>query len=296
MRTRGIIGALCLLLICCLPLSALGGSVINCLDGGDADSYFAEDAELLEIVYPAIAGADACILRMGDETLMIDAAYDTMAIHGVLPALQAMGISHIDTAFVSHPHDDHMKGFGNLVQAGITFGRMIICHEEQVNGISTSTLRIMRGAGTEIVHMQDGDELELGKAHLTVIQRKRSDFTTNDLSAMLLVSYGECRLLSLGDIENRAQKKVMEEPPACGLQADILKHPHHGYAPISEELLEAIHPELVIVTGVRSEITNATNRLEKHGYPWFRPYPSAIRLRTDGQVWVVDHPDWAEQP
>ena len=293
MRHRGIAILLCLLL-CLTVHGAAAQCVYNCLDGSEPAQSFAPDAELLEIVYPAVAGADACILRMGGETMMIDAAYDFMAMQGVLPALRAMGLTHIDTAFVSHPHDDHMKGFGNLTQAGITFGRMIICHEEQVNGISTSTLRILREAGTEIVHMQDGDGLDLGMAHLTVIQRKRSDFTTNDLSAMLLVSYGERRFLSTGDVENRAQKKLIEDPPACGLQADILKHPHHGYAPIAEELLEMIRPELVIVTGIRSEIAQATRRLEEHGVPWVRPWTEPIRLRTDGQIWIVDRPEWAQ--
>ncbi len=283
-----------LLLLFCILLSGSGalgeGVVINRLLGDEREAVFDPEVDLLEIVIPGIAGCDAAIVRtLGDteHVMMIDAAYDYNAHSKVFPALKKMGVSHVETGFVSHPHNDHLKGFENLLECGITFGRLVYTNPEDQNWLSSHVARVMREHGTEIAFMQDGDTFHFAGAHFTVIHRSGPGFTTNDLSGMLRIQYGQRVYLTTGDAENMAQGALVADPPACGLKADILKHPHHAYAIMDSDFLEMISPECIIITGDKNGITKAVQFLERRNIPWFRPYPQGIQMLTDGKIWLV---------
>ncbi|MBQ8160993.1 MAG: hypothetical protein IJ083_09600 [Clostridia bacterium] len=295
-RFLSILTVLVLLLCASFPARS-EGRVINELNmkSGEEHYTFPEDAELLEIYLPSILGSDCAILRMGDETMMIDASYDSHCRLGVVPALEALGLSHIQNAFVSHPHDDHMKGFWNLVDMGYTFDRLSISFSENWNWFSANTVRAMKSIGAEIVMMEDGEEFDFGKAHVRFLKRQRSDFTENNLSGMLHITYGNCTYFSPGDIENRAQEVLMQTLPDWSLQSDILKYPHHGYAPINADLLEILDPELVIINGQMSGTQDSIAQMNRRNIPWTRQYPEAIEMLTDGNVWVVRHPAWGSR-
>ena len=294
---------LCLILCCALCVSflpaALGEDagehhVVNVI-AGDEPVSFAEDAKLLTVVFPAIAGCDCAILTYGDQVMMIDGAHESMASRCVLPALQAMGITHVDIAFITHPHADHMEGFLPLAEAGITFDRIILFFDEDYDyWMTTRILRPMIAQGGKPERMKDGDEFYFGDARVQIAQRIHDRSTTNDKSGICMITYGERTIFFTGDIENVTQQDLIERPPVFPLKADILKHPHHAYAKIDTDLLKTVDPELIIVTGIKSGIDPGINFLNEKKVPWLRPWPRALQMQTDGKTWVVDYPEWAE--
>ena len=130
--------------------------------------------------------------------------------------------------------------------------------------------------------------LTLGDATLTVIQRQRPDLTGNDRSGVLKLVYGDCSFISFGDVENRAQTMLAEDPPACGLHADIMKYPHHGHAKLREDFFNAVSPELAIITAAQFRAEDAFAYMGKKNVPTLSTYRHILRLRTDGHIWVVD--------
>ena len=290
--------AVCLMMIL-MACGAAGeeSAVYNRITGDEREYTFDPEDTLLEIVIPGIASCDAAILRTygdTDHVMMIDAGYDSNAYTKVYPALQKMGITHVDMGFVSHPHNDHLKGYENLLSKGITFGKLVYTNPEDQNWLSAHVARVMRENGTAIGFMEDGDTFTFAGAHFTVIHRSGPGFTTNDLSGMLMIQYGERTYFTTGDGENMAQDALVKNPPECGLKADVLKYPHHGYAIMNTEFLEMIDPECVFITGDKSGIDQAVKFLERRNIPWFRPYPRGIQMLTDGKVWVIDYFDTVE--
>lgn len=282
---------LALLLLPCLSLAE--GSIVNLIDDPDAEYSLAEGAELFTIVYPNVHGSDCCIMMYQDEVWMVDCSTDDQAPALVVPTLAALGITHVDVAFNSHPHDDHITGF-EYIGDQATIGRLLIAFENNHNQILKRTIYRLTSKGVPVERVYDGDVLTMGDGgvHMDVIQRHGGGFTDNDRSAMLMVKYGERSIFMTGDIENRGQKGLLNDPPARGVHADILKYPHHGHAKINDELFALMDPELVIVTAHELPADDGFAYLKRMGVPGVSTWYGCIRLRTDGQIWVVDrYPD-----
>ena len=283
-----------LMLLLLLPAAALTEGPVYDRTANLAEEYvFPEDTPVLEIVFPRVYSSDCAILRFGDEVIMIDASTKNKTMRTrIRTAVEAMGIDHIDLAFNSHPHDDHIDGF-QFVHEYAPIGQLLIAFPEDYDSRMKETVTFCRDNGIPIVHVQDGDVItmgENGEVTLTVIQRQGTKaWDTNDRSAMLLVRYGECTILFAGDVENRAQTDYGTNPPPCGLKADVLKMPHHGQQPLQDAFLAQVQPELVFMNGAADVMNGGKKYLNKNGVPFILGYQGLTRMRTDGSIWVIDY-------
>lgn len=267
---------LALLLLCLLFPSALaeeGQAVVyNRTDNLTEEFVFPEGTPLLEIIFPRVFSSDCAVIRFGDEVMMIDASSrnETMQ-HRIQTALQSAGIDHIDVAYNSHPHNDHIDGFIPVDEA-CPIGQMILTFEEDYDFRMKNVVKHCNESGIPIVHAGDGDVLtmgEHGEVTMRVIQRcDLSTWKANDRSAMLLIQYGERTILFSGDVEERAQASYCKNPPEGGLKADILKYPHHGQVKLVNDFMQMIDPELTILTGGANVMDDGKRYLEKSGIPY----------------------------
>lgn len=285
-----------LMLLCLLPLSVLAEdvqAVYNRTDNRTEEFVFPEGTPVLEIVFPRVYSSDCAILRFGDETMMIDASTLNKKMQArIVTALTSMGVTEIDVAYNSHPHDDHIDGFVP-VDAHTPIGKMLLTFEEDFDSHMKTVVKYCNEQQIPIEHVGDGDVITMGpngEVTMRVIQRNDTGkWKANDRSAMLLIQYGERTILFTGDVENRAQKSYFTDPPEGGLKADILKYPHHGQVKLADEFLEMIDPELVFMNGASDVMDGAKKYLNKHGVPFLIGYVGLTRMRTDGQIWVVDY-------
>ena len=286
---------LCLLLVLLLlPAAALAeGTVIDRTGNLTEEYVFPEGTPVLEIVFPRVYSSDCAILRFGEETMMIDASTKNKTMRTrIRTAMAAMGVDHIDTAYNSHPHDDHIDGF-QFVHEYAPIGRLLIAFPEDYDARMKEAVKFMNANAIPIEHVQDGDVLtmgENGEVIMTVIQRWGTKaWDTNDQSAMLLIRFGERTILFTGDVENRAQRDYGENPPECGLKADILKQPHHGQQPLQDVFLAQLQPEIVFMNGAADVMNGAKKYFDKRDVPYILGYKGLTRMRTDGQIWVIDY-------
>ena len=287
---------LCILLalLTLLPVLALAEGVVYNRTGNLTEEFvFPEGTAVLEIVFPRVYSSDCAILRFGDEVIMIDASTKNKTMQGrIRTAMAAMGVDHIDVAYNSHPHDDHIDGF-QFVHEYAPIGQMVIAFPEDYDARMKEAVKYCREHDIPIVQVQDGDVMtmgENGEVTLRVIQRWGTKaWDTNDQSALLLVTYGERTILLAGDVENRAQRDYGENPPEGGLQADILTMPHHGQQPLQDVFLAQVQPEIVFMNGAADVMNGGKNYLNKNGVPFILGYQGLTRMRTDGAIWVIDY-------
>ncbi len=277
-------------LLCLLPVLVLAEgapAVVDLVNHPEAEWAFEEGADILEIFFPPVRGADCCILRFDGKTLMVDAA--TPGQHDrVAAALAWAGINHIDTGFNTHPHDDHIGGFDILYQAA-AMDELIITFPADFNNNMKRTMRAMEEQNIPVRTADDGDLIPFGDVRLEVIRRDIGWFSENDCSAMIRLDYGERSLLLTADVDRDGQNNLLETAPEK-LDVDIFKYPHHGVRPAGWNFIKHMSPELTVITNNRfnQNVKEVRKDAQKRGITPICTSEGMVRLRTDGHIWVVD--------
>ncbi|MGH3360011.1 MAG: ComEC/Rec2 family competence protein [Nocardioidaceae bacterium] len=189
-----------------------------------------------------VGQGDASVLNAGDgQAVVVDTGPEPRAIDRCLSAL---GVERIPLVVLTHAHADHVDGL-----AGVLDGRAV--GEVGVSGLGSSPYTT-----APVVRMQFGQRQSVGDVAWTVLapapgtpdlDPATDDGTTiNNTSVVLLADVGGVRILLTGDIEPDAQAALLRDVP--GLEADVLKVPHHGSASQTAELFEQIDAGYALVS------------------------------------------------
>lgn len=169
------------------------------------------------------------------------------------------GKPRIAAWFITHPHDDHFRGFVNFCSA---FGDRVVIDKVIYNfptpeicpggGILTEFKAVIAArAETETVTPERGDRFEFGDAVFDVI------FVCTDLAPGGAKGINNCSLVTrmelaghrvmwLGDIERQAADFICAHYSEEELRCDIMQVAHHGYTGASDQLYRAIDPEVIL--------------------------------------------------
>ncbi|MDP2326093.1 MAG: ComEC/Rec2 family competence protein [Gammaproteobacteria bacterium] len=155
----------------------------------------------------------------------------------VVPALQALGVQHLDALMISHPDADHRGGAASVL-ARYPASRIV---GAAVDGHPVTPCR----AGTH--WGWDGFEFE-------ILHPPQAAVTTadNDGSCVLQISGAGSRVLLPGDIEAQAEHDLVARPASAA--ADLVLAPHHGSRTSSTAaFVQATRPRYVVYsTGFRN--------------------------------------------
>ncbi len=181
------------------------------------------------------AGSAMVVELPGGQTLLCDAgntsSYD-VGHHTVVPFLRARGIRRIERIYISHPNVDHYSGVPSIVEAietGLVVVNEYFPQRSRPDSTSGRLLEFVaeRGRALEILDPSDpswnvgGVEFEL----LWPPPNLSAAVPTNETSTVLRLTYAGHSILLTGDIEDCAQRAVLEQGD---LAADVLVLPHHG--------------------------------------------------------------------
>ena len=201
-------------------------------------------------VTPLEGQADCHLLRMPDGSKVLIDAADAWDAPGLLvQLLQRRNIHHLDLVVISHFHRDHYGRLIDILNAGITIGRVIlnvpdkeiadketpwgcdwneaqavlaelrqrfVSYETPKAGDRLMEMKTKNGitAGIDVLCCYDGVHTPIGKTDV------------NDTSIILRVFFGNTRILFTGDLNNPLGAYLAQSD--LDLKADLLKVPHHG--------------------------------------------------------------------
>lgn len=196
-----------------------------------------------------VGKADAIFIRCGDSTMLVDCG---MLDDGeaVAAYLQKRGVTRLDCAVATHPDDDHIGGYPDLLR--LIPADAYIEPEMQQELLAGNK---GRAAAAEVLAEKHilrktaaaGDSFSLGEAAVTVLSPVEKMKTTNDSSLVLRITYGETSFLLMGDAGLAAEKALLSGGEE--LQADVLKVGHHGSkTSTAEEFLRAVSPAYAAVS------------------------------------------------
>ncbi|MBV1909485.1 MAG: DNA internalization-related competence protein ComEC/Rec2 [Kangiellaceae bacterium] len=200
--------------------------------------FLVQREETLKLLVFDIGQGLAILVTVGDKQLLYDTGYGNqdfaMADSVLLPYFKRKSITRIDKLVISHKDSDHSGGALSIIES-MDVNELLI--GEKVPRLSGYTEM------SESCHHKD--PWQWNKIHFEFIKHLPTNGRLgNNASCVLLIKSGQNRILLPGDIERKAEMKIV----ANGISpVNILVAPHHGSeTSSSRELLDLLNPQIVI--------------------------------------------------
>ncbi len=217
--------------------------------------FIEEKQEFLEIDFYDVGQGDAIFIETPKgKQILVDGGPD-------LTILEKLGRElpfwdrYIDLVILTHPEHDHIGGLIEVIK------------RYKVGGILTTGVvrdtaeyrkwqRIIEQENIPIYIAQAGKVIDLGSNIKLVILHPFENLSgqeikkANNTSIVAQLVYGDFEVLLTGDIEKKVEKALVNSanPPAGGLESDILKIPHHGSKTSStKNFIQAVNPIIAII-------------------------------------------------
>ncbi len=247
---------------------------------------FAEDESLMKVYFLAIGTCDSFLITCGDETMLIDAG-TANASRYVLAYLNALGITRINYAVNTHPHDDHIDGFNDIF-AKVEVDKFFICFPKNATENMERALRSARKNNVEVVTIDEEYDLSFG-GNTIKLYRDKQYSNINYRSLAMRVEYGDCSVFFAADLSRRVLKN-MSAKYGDTLKSDILKMPHHGITIPTYEFLQNVDPQVCIITnGNNRQAKETVDLLKKWKYPRLFTLRNLYEFVTNGEYWTCRH-------
>jgi competence protein ComEC len=219
----------------------------------------------LEVWALDVGHGDAIVVRTpAGGVAMIDAggsprSHDAsrgLAQRVVAPALGALGIGHIDRLVITHADRDHVGAAADVARQ-VPVRELWISPCAEGDPRVAAVARIVREGGGVVRVVARQAPMEWDGVVVELLwpppDARRWDgscrWSTNDSAIVVRLGFGGRHVLLAGDIEAAAEAELVAREGA-GLQADVLKVPHHGSRTSSAPaLLDAVAPGVALVSG-----------------------------------------------
>ena len=273
------------------------------------DSACHEKGRLLEVITLDVGQGDAAIVRFPDgRTMLIDGGiqrsyYDEKRQREVEydvgeriiePYLDAHGIRKLDLVMLTHPDIDHGGGLAHILQ-NYNVKQILGIPDMQLESQIHQRLRsIAKARGIPYSFPYKGQVELTPTATLNLLHpidaasTDLMDTDKNDDSLVVKLSYGEVDILFTGDIESKAETRLIASRQ--DLRAEIIKVPHHGSRTSSSaRFLDAVQPRYAVFSlgkGNRFQFPHAdvVARYQERNCVQLRTDQlGAIVLKTDGR-------------
>lgn len=200
----------------------------------------------LQVHFIDVGQADCILLQCEGEAMLVDAGNnDDGAL--VLKYLENAGVTYLNYAVGTHPHEDHIGGLDTVIRS-IPIGKLMMPKAQTNTATFEDVLDAIEAQGLRVTAPKQGDSFTLGSATVTAVHcyDAKTD-RLNNVSLMFRVDFGETSFLLTGDAEKEAEQAVLDS--GVDIQCDVLKAGHHGSSTSSSRaFLDAVDPDYAVIT------------------------------------------------
>ncbi len=239
-----------------------------------------------EIYACDIGQGDALLLRSGSSVMLIDVGPDAQKIR---TCLAQAGVEQIQTLVLTHFDSDHVAGIDGL--RDIQVGEVLISPFRDDRPVVERVEQAIRAIGAQQFPASSGLTGSLGSIRWQVLNPSasaREAVDSNDASLVMVFDLGEFSLLSLGDLGEDGQRRVLDAHQRLLGQLRqkplVVKVAHHGSADQLEKLYEFVDPEIGLFLVGENRYGHPTRRAMDIV---FRTGGSVVRTDKQGPIAIA---------
>lgn len=195
-------------------------------------------------------GDSILIISPGQKAVLIDSG-SGKAGNKVGDYLKSQKIKGLNLVIATHPHEDHIGGFRNLIgtiffalftEPG--FGTNTRVYADLLTSLRKNEVKYKIARAGQAYTVDPGIILSILAPEDPLILHSRSDANNNSVIARL--SWLDIDFLFMGDAEGEAEKRLMAKNP--DLQSEVLKVGNHGsrYS-ASIPFLDRVKPRVAVI-------------------------------------------------
>ena len=200
------------------------------------------------------------IFKDKDKVIVIDGGYP-FEYPNLYSQLKEIG-TEIDTWFITHPHDDHMGGFVELMERhGDEFKIHNLCYNfisyelmekhamhDAVNSIPLIERmnKIIDKYNINVITAKKGDVYKIGDSTVTCLREPNISITReifNNSSIVLRLDTNGKSILFLGDLTVEGGQELLEICNSDDIRCDYVQMAHHGQGGVEKNVYEVISPD-----------------------------------------------------
>ncbi len=237
-----------------------------------------------------VGQGDATLILTGDGAVLVDAGTNRAA--DTLVAYLTTYVSRLDYLILTHPHDDHVGGADEVLNA-IPVEHVLMPLVEH-NGYTEKLTTLAAEKDIPVEDAVLGSQITVGDITCTLLGPVHTDYDNlNNVSAVIRVDVGGTSMLLSGDAEQKAEDDVLAANDPALFNCDIYQVGHHGSSTsTSLEFFTAIEPDICVIScGYGNSYghphTTVLQLLEMSGATIYRTdTEGTVVLETDGEtIW-----------
>ncbi|MDD5223171.1 MAG: ComEC/Rec2 family competence protein [bacterium] len=240
-------------------------------------------------------GDSILIISPGQKAVLIDSG-SGKAGDKVGDYLKSQKIKGLNLVIATHPHEDHIGGFQNLIGTFFFalftepgFGANTRVYADLLTGLRKNDVKYKIARAGQAYTVDPGIILSILAPEDPLISHSRSDANNNSVIARL--NCLDVGFLFMGDAEGEAEKRLMANNP--DLRSEVLKVGNHGskYS-TSIPFLDRVKPRVAVISaGPNNDghLSQSTlDKLIKRGTKIYRTDENGdIVISTDGRKIMV---------
>lgn len=246
----------------------------------------AQNGNLRVVFLDVGQGASQLLISPSGKTMLIDGGNNDQE-QVMLDYLEKYGIGRIDVMIGTHPDADHIGGLDRVIEHH-DIGAIYMPKIQANTRTFESLLESIQRKGLKVKTAKAGVVPDWdGEVQIQMLAPVKTSDDSNNMSAVLKVTYGKVSFLLTGDVERESEKLMLES--GADLQADVLLVGHHGSkSSTSVSFLERVRPQVgVIQVGENSyghPKEEILNRLAEAGVRVYRnDLQGSIEISTNGE-------------
>ena len=194
-----------------------------------------------------VGHGDFILVQSQGKTMVIDTGEDS-ARKAVKATLSDLDIQRIDVMVLTHPHSDHIGNASYLLDH-VAVDTVYMTGREHTTKLYRTLLdTLTEHTEVTVKEIKAGERFSFGGADCLFLGPLALDYEDiNDTSAVMMLFYGNMRLLFPGDAEERAERDYVNYY-GDDLRADFLKIGHHANDSTTQVFAQRVQPNYAAVS------------------------------------------------